>query len=96
MPKEKLEETPERIKITGLSVSDLVNPKLLREFEKEGLNVIPFMLGIDINKENVLTVTHNSAEESNEKIVHVDCQSSDKKDVSHLNRVTKILKSMVG
>ena len=93
---ERVETVAEKMKLTGLNMFDLVDKRLINELKKRGIDVIPFMLVLDVKKESIVSITHNNPEEIDEKIIHVECKSSPEISGKHIDTIVKALKDLKG
>lgn len=89
----KIKEKVQEIELSGVRVSDLIRPKFVKELNKK-FDSKPFFIAIDINRENIITVGHDSPKEENEKNLSVKCRFSSNGE-SHIEEFIKILKKVV-
>lgn len=90
----KVKESVDSISLTGLTINDLLNPDLLKNLKSEEFNITPFLIGIDVNRQTVITVGHNDFKEVERKILHIETRSQGKNE-SHFNHIKEALKKMV-
>lgn len=92
--KQEVKETTEKVMISGISIMDLLNPKLIEELEKEKISLTPFLIAIDIDK-NLLTISHSSPNELTNKMIHVECRDSSGAESPYIKKISDILKKLV-
>lgn len=96
---DKTDKTPEKksiqekVAVTGINITELLDKKFLEKLQEYNPNVLPFMIGIDIDGDTVVTIGHHDPTEKEKKIVHIECRGSPHS--PHVEKISKILQELV-
>jgi|SRR3989344_8404061 len=97
----KFEQIADRVRLSGVTLNDLLNPQLLTNLKDQGLHIFPFLLVMDINNEAVISLGHHDPSEIESKILYLETphvheeKDYNEKAVKYIRAVSDALEKMV-
>ena len=90
----RIEEITEKIKLFGITIDKLLNPKFIEKMAEKKINFIPFLIGLSIGNENIVLINHHSPDEINSKILHIESRFESKEKKVDIETISNIIKEL--